>query len=59
MTVSDGKYRPQLARLKVCPDFLALQREEFVFPDDDDDDEDEGADNVGNESVDTLDSKVF
>ena len=36
MNVSDGKCRPQPARLKVCPDYLVLQREEFIFPDDDD-----------------------
>ena len=36
MSVSDGKCRPQLTRLKLCPDFLVLQREEFIFPDDDD-----------------------
>ena len=36
VNVSDGKCRPQPARLKVCPDYLVLQREEFIFPDDDD-----------------------
>ena len=35
--VSDGKCRPQPARLKVCPEYLVLQREEFIFPDDEDD----------------------
>ena len=36
VNVSDGKCRPQPARLKVCPDLLVLQREEIIFPDDDD-----------------------
>ncbi len=36
VNVSDGKCRPQPARLKVCPDLLVLQREEFVFPEEDD-----------------------
>eukprot|EP00095_Tigriopus_kingsejongensis_P005920 maker-scaffold825_size91437-snap-gene-0.16 protein:Tk05920 transcript:maker-scaffold825_size91437-snap-gene-0.16-mRNA-1 annotation:"gamma-1-syntrophin isoform x2" len=36
VNVSDGKCRPQTARLKVCPEYLVLQREEFIFPDDDD-----------------------
>ena len=36
VTVSDGKCRPQTTRLKLCPDLLVLQREEFIFPDDDD-----------------------
>ena len=36
VTVSDGKCRPQMTRLKLCPDLLVLQREEFIFPDDDD-----------------------
>ena len=34
--MSDGKCRPQTTRLKLCPDLLVLQREEFIFPDDDD-----------------------
>ena len=25
-----------MTRLKLCPDLLVLQREEFIFPDDDD-----------------------
>ena len=36
VTVSDGKCRPQTTRLKLCPDLLVLQREEFIFPDDED-----------------------
>lgn len=36
VNVSDGKCRPQPARLKVCPEYLVLQKEEFIFPDDDD-----------------------
>ena len=36
VTVSDGKSRPQTARIKLCSDTLVLQREEFIFPDDDD-----------------------
>ena len=36
MTVSDGKSRPQTARIKLCSESLVLQREEFIFPDDDD-----------------------
>ena len=36
VNVSDGKCRPQPARLKVCPEYLVLQREEIIFPDDDD-----------------------
>ena len=36
VNVSDGKCRPQPARLKVCQDFLILQREEFIFPDEED-----------------------
>ena len=36
VTVSDGKCRPQMTRLKLCPDLLVLQREEFIFPDDED-----------------------
>jgi len=36
VTVSDGKCRPQTSRLKLTPDFLVLQKEEFIFPDDDD-----------------------
>lgn len=36
VNVSDGKCRPQPARLKVCPEFMVLQREEIIFPDDDD-----------------------
>ena len=34
--MSDGKCRPQTTRLKLCPDLLVLQREEFIFPDDED-----------------------
>ena len=36
VTVSDGKCRPQTTRLKLSTDMLVLQREEFIFPDDDD-----------------------
>ena len=36
VTVSDGKCRPQTTRLKLSTDSLVLQREEFIFPDDDD-----------------------
>ena len=36
VTVSDGKSRPQTARIKLCSESLVLQREEFIFPDDDD-----------------------
>ena len=36
VTVSDGKCRPQTTRLKLSTDSLILQREEFIFPDDDD-----------------------
>ena len=36
VTVSDGKCRPQTTRLKLSTDTLILQREEFIFPDDDD-----------------------
>ena len=36
VNVSDGKCRPQPARLKVCSEFLVLQREEFIFPDEED-----------------------
>jgi len=36
VTVSDGKCRPQTLQLKLSPDVLILQREEFIFPDDDD-----------------------
>ena len=36
VTVSDGKCRPQTTRLKLSTDLLVLQREEFIFPDDDD-----------------------
>ena len=36
VTVSDGKSRPQTARIKLSSDTLVLQREEFIFPDDDD-----------------------
>ena len=34
--MSDGKSRPQTARIKLCSESLVLQREEFIFPDDDD-----------------------
>ena len=36
VNVSDGKCRPQPARIKVCSEFLVLQREEFIFPDEED-----------------------
>jgi hypothetical protein len=36
VTVSDGKCRPQTSRLKLTPDVLVLQKEEFIFPDDED-----------------------
>ncbi len=36
MTVSDGKCRPQTSRLKLTADTLVLQKEEFIFPDDED-----------------------
>ncbi len=36
VAVSDGKCRPQVTRLKLCPDHLVLQREEFIFPDEED-----------------------
>ena len=36
VNVSDGKCRPQPARLKVCSEFLVLQREEFIFPEEGD-----------------------
>ncbi len=48
VSVSDGKCRPQPARLKVCPDLLVLQREEFLFPDEGDP---EGIDNKVSEMV--------
>jgi hypothetical protein len=36
VTVSDGKCRPQTSRLKLTADTLVLQKEEFIFPDDED-----------------------
>ncbi len=36
VTVSDGKCRPQTSRLKLSSDLLVLQKEEFIFPDDED-----------------------
>jgi hypothetical protein len=35
VTVSDGKCRPQTTRIKLSSDLLVLQREEFIFPDED------------------------
>ena len=36
MTVSDGKSRPQSSRIKLCSDYITLQREEFHIWEDED-----------------------